>query len=619
MVCMVMFFYFSKRTLQTLSDNVYRYLLIAVAVCVSLDITSVIAINLNSILPPFLIDLINKAYVISICTVAFSTRIYVLRSITHKKLSLNQKIGHFIPLAIDIVLSLLLPIYYYIGDGKLYSYGTVIYITYITVAIYLLTSVYYIVRRRKEINSHDFRAISFLLTSWIITALLQFIKNEWLLVGFAMSAAMVFMYFCLENPAQNIDGLTGLFNQTAFYQYIESLCYEKRNFVLILLNIEDMRFINETFGIHNTDVFLQDIAKYLDSGLGGKVFRDSGSRFSLVFEENISEASKKTVSIRERFEKPWEIANLEYYATVCIVEMEAALGDFIPEKVVELGRYFVSKAKKAGKGIYLKVSEDDITEKEKNSLVEKCLKRAIEKKDIQVYYQPIYSMEEGRYVSAEALTRIVDENGEFIKPDLFIQVAEQNGMILELGMLIFEEVCQFIHTNRLKERGLRYIEINLSVVQCMREKLAEELLAVMEQYNIEPEFINLEITETAAANSDLNLKRNMERLIEKGVTFALDDYGTGYSNLSYLIDYPVKLIKIDKSIVQSCLEMEKVGIAMESTILMIKKLNLKVVAEGVETKEQLERMNQLGIDFIQGFYFSKPLEKENFLKELKES
>lgn len=617
MVIMIMFFYFSNKTLQMSSERVFRYLLVAVAICVTLDILSVIAINYMSVLPRLVVDTISKAYVVSVCFVAFFTHTYVFLSTNRKKLTLKQKIYSLAPACIGSLLIIILPIKYFTGNNQVYTYGIVINTTYMVVACYLLIGIIHTIKNHKKLKKHDLYAICYLYASWIVPAAIQFFKNEWLLVGFAMSAAMVFMYFCLENPSHNLDSRTGLFNQAAYCQYVEGLCYENQDFTLVMLSIDQMKFITETFGFHNVDVFVQDITQFLWDISSVKIFRNFDSKFTLVF-SNEQEAAGFISDVKRRFSEPWQISNMQFNATVSLVEMQGSSCDLIPEKIIEFSRYFISTVSQNGSGCYIKVTRSRIQEREQNSLVEMAIRRAIEHKMVQIHYQPIYSIKEKRYVSAEALARITDENGKYISPDIFIRVAEQKGMILQLGKLIFEEVCKFISSSSLDEKGIEYIDINLSVVQCMQDRLADELLEIMDLYNIPPDFINLEITETAAVNSRTTLLENMNKLIEKGVTFSLDDYGTGYSNLAYIVDLPVKIIKIDKSIVQSYCEIEKVKIAMVSTIHMLKKLNLRIVIEGVETEEQMKEMYFLEVDYIQGYYFSKPLKDVEFIKTLAE-
>ena len=187
-------------------------------------------------------------------------------------------------------------------------------------------------------------------------------------------------------------------------------------------------------------------------------------------------------------------------------------------------------------------------------------------------------------------------------------------MILELGMIVFEQVCQFMKEQSLLEKGIRYVEVNLSVVQCMQEDLHQELMAVMQKYDIPPEAINLEITETAAVNSEKTLLSNMEALIAEGVTFSLDDYGSGYSNLSYVVGLPVDIVKLDKTLIWSSFDSQEADVAMQFAISMIKSLGMSVLAEGVENVQQYRRMEALGVDYIQGYIFSRPLPKEEFVR-----
>ena len=186
------------------------------------------------------------------------------------------------------------------------------------------------------------------------------------------------------------------------------------------------------------------------------------------------------------------------------------------------------------------------------------------------------------------------------------------GRIVELGRIVFEKVCKFIDDNDMEELGLDYIEVNLSTVQCMQENLAKTYIDIMEKYQINPKYINLEITETAQSTRSTLLK-NMEKLNKYGVSFSLDDFGTGNSNLNYVIEMPVKIVKFDKNMVNSYFENRIASFVMNSAIDMIKGLGHKIVLEGIETKEQIERVKNLKVDYIQGYYYSKPIDVNSFI------
>jgi EAL domain-containing protein (putative c-di-GMP-specific phosphodiesterase class I) len=164
---------------------------------------------------------------------------------------------------------------------------------------------------------------------------------------------------------------------------------------------------------------------------------------------------------------------------------------------------------------------------------------------------------------------------------------------------------------------VEYIEVNLSVVQCENKALANMYIDIMKKYDVNPSFINLEITESASIIMKKTLIENMMALIDYGVTFSLDDFGNGESNLNYIVDMPVHIVKFDKDMTQAYFENEKAKYVLQAATDMIQGLELKIVAEGVETAEQLIELERLGIDYIQGYYFSKPVEERQYIEFLK--
>ena len=196
-------------------------------------------------------------------------------------------------------------------------------------------------------------------------------------------------------------------------------------------------------------------------------------------------------------------------------------------------------------------------------------------------------------------------------------MAEKSGAIHKIGMYVLEEVCRFISSDEFKKLNIDYIEINLSVAQCMQNNLSKNILDMLNRYNVSVNQINLEITESASMKSKEVLLDNMKRLIEYGVNFSLDDFGTGQSNLNYIVDMPVDIVKFDKGMIDAYFDNNKAKYVMDAAMHMIHGMGLKIVSEGIETDEQFDRMEDLGISYIQGYYFSKPLEKKEFLEYIK--
>ncbi len=244
--------------------------------------------------------------------------------------------------------------------------------------------------------------------------------------------------------------------------------------------------------------------------------------------------------------------------------------------------------------------------------------RALANHYFSVFYQPIFDTKTGKYGSAEALIRLRDPKYGYISPQLFIPLAEKSGAIHAIGSFVLEEVVKFIASDDFKQLGVDYIEINLSVMQCLRSNLADEIIDLVSKYNVSPSKINLEITETASGYSQSKLNTNIAKLTQYGFTVSLDDFGTGYSNLMRIAQLPLSIVKLDRAFVI----MEESGghhVIIKNLIKMLKDMDLRVLVEGVETEEMAESFMQMGVDEIQGFYYSRPLTKSAYIRFLKEN
>ena len=183
-------------------------------------------------------------------------------------------------------------------------------------------------------------------------------------------------------------------------------------------------------------------------------------------------------------------------------------------------------------------------------------------------------------------------------------------------MRVFEKVCRFMAESKVREHGLDQVEVNISAAQFDHDNPSKFVMHYMEKYGIDPKWINLEITETAAAKNRDIMLLNMNRLIEKGVSFSLDDFGTGRSNLDYFVNMPVRNIKFDYSFTRGYFDNEKTRHVLSGMADIMHKMEMSVVSEGIETEEQMKVMKEMGVEYIQGFYFSKPVPEEQFLEFL---
>jgi EAL domain-containing protein (putative c-di-GMP-specific phosphodiesterase class I) len=264
----------------------------------------------------------------------------------------------------------------------------------------------------------------------------------------------------------------------------------------------------------------------------------------------------------------------------------------------------------------VRLADLGLTNKRREAEIELAIKRAIAHDGFQIFLQPIFSVPEQRIVSAEALLRLIDDRLGPIPPAEFIPIAERNGSILEIGSFLIDWVCAFLNDYNLEQRGIQFLEINLSIAQCIRHDLCEHIAEICKRNLIRPEQLCFEVTETTAATSPEILTANLKSLSRSGYVFALDDYGTGYSNINHLLELPFSFAKLDRSIVAARFTSVKGRIMLESIIDMLKKMDMKIIAEGVETGDQARVLTDLGCDLLQGYYFSRPVPSEDFLRLL---
>ena len=336
----------------------------------------------------------------------------------------------------------------------------------------------------------------------------------------------------------------------------------------------------------------------------GDVFRRTDNDFVVVFEDEEKIEPAFSIMGDALYEKTGGAAHISY-----VIVNDTSLF----ESAEEFFRVTFMLHDNMEDKTFVAVTDEAVEAIRKKKRMREFVEDALKDDRVEVYYQPMYDVARNRFISAEALVRIRDENGGIVMPGDFIPVAEESGLIVPLGKRIFELVCRFVSTGELKRAGLENIEINLSIVQIEQENLSASLLEIMEKHSVDPKMIILEITETASSKTKHMLKKNMKRLIANGVSFALDDFGTGRSNLDYFVEMSVSVIKFDYLFTQSYFTSRKARHVMESVVSMVHRMGLKLVSEGVETKEQFEAMKQLGVHLIQGFYFSKPLPKHEFI------
>ncbi len=598
----ILYFYFYHKKVKMKTERAFFKLFIAVFMSVCFDIASIWGIVHADIIPQIVREILCKLYVMSLMTAVHAALIYVCVDVyTDAKMFRRVRIvfGTILAAAFICIAALPMKYFYYRESEDVYTGGASAYSGYIFGAVFLFAIIYHIVFKSQKMNCRRRNAIGVWLIIWCVATTLQFFVKEWLLFSFAATLGIVIVYLLLENPEMNLDRNTGAFNQIALLQYVPQLFNEGKKFAALELVVES-----------GMDSAAQEICEFLLTIKGAKSFRYSTNNVMMLFEDDRDVLKEKT-RITERFERGFGKDNNNimrpYWYYMPDSGVVRTSKDFL--NIIKFAHHNVLDKTNTDITVIDQAMADNMYRRER---ITKLLDQAIKEDKIEVFYQPIYSTVEKRFLSAEALVRIRDENEEIILPSRFIDIAEKNGMILKLGEMVFEKVCRFVSNPKFEDLGLKHIEINLSIAQCVQRSLAVDYILVMNKYNVDPSRINLEITETASAGAKMILLENMRILKENGVKFSLDDFGTGNSNLNYIVEMPVDILKFDMGMTKSYFEDDKAHYVMDATINMVQGMGTQIVFEGVETEEQLAESERLGIEYIQGFYFAKPMPEDEF-------
>jgi diguanylate cyclase (GGDEF)-like protein/PAS domain S-box-containing protein len=423
------------------------------------------------------------------------------------------------------------------------------------------------------------------------------------------------------------DSLTGLPNRSLFTEFLNKAISdepEASQFAVFFLDLDRFKVINDGLGHLAGDKLLKNIAERLRNSVrdGDKVARFGGDEFTILAKiSSTEEVILLANRLQTELSKPVTFDGQEVFTSASIGITLSDGGKRRPQDLLRDADTAMYQAKANGKARF-EIFEHDMNENSFNLLQkENDLRRALERKEFRVFYQPIYNLQTQEIVEFEALIRWIHPEKGIVSPTDFIPIAEETGLIIPIGRWVLEESCrQMAHWQkqfpRFSELG---ISVNLSTKQLMQPHLAKDVYQILSETGLRAESLKLEVTESSVmqnADTALKIMKDFEAL---GVRISSDDFGTGYSSLSYLNRFPFDNLKIDRSFIGRIDEDSKSEEIVRAILRLAENLNLEVVAEGIETETQLQRLIEFGCTFGQGFYFSEPIPSKNVEKMLTEN
>lgn len=419
----------------------------------------------------------------------------------------------------------------------------------------------------------------------------------------------------IEYQAHN-DFLTGLYNRMKCEVDLRKVIRrtEKAGLkgAVLFIDLDDFKHINDGLGHQYGDILLQQIAAGLTGipGIRGHCYRMGGDEFIIIIgPELYDELGKMVANIKTLFNKPWYLMETEYFCTMSMGIAVFPDNSVDVHEITRMADVAMYEAKRSGKNGYAYYSSEVENSTAKRLDIENNMRQAVSTgiDEFVVFYQPVVNVNTQMCTSCEALVRWDSKALGFMGPGEFIPLAEYLGLITSIGDYVLEEACRRCKLWNDNGHPDFYINVNLSVVQLLQKNVVENIKRILDKTGVNPKNIVLEITESFAINDMQRVMDIITGLKKLGPRIALDDFGTGYSSLNYIKQLPLDIIKVDKTFIDDIIEDDYAQAFVKLIVDLSKTIGTKIVVEGVEHKEQFELLKSLGVDYIQGYYFGKPV------------
>lgn len=494
-----------------------------------------------------------------------------------------------------------------------YLYGPWYLLIYGHTMLFVVAAIWNCVFHAMEYRQSELYAVwEFVIVGFVCTAI-QSVYHQFLLTEFGMAIGIVIVFWTIYNPQTVADSLTGVFAKGYLNQWVPEQVRRGKQFHVLQISMWKLKQVNKLYGNSAGDQILIQVAEELKTiNEENYIFRIHGNQF-LLFAMTKDDYRENKKEILQLFKTPFQVGEeiIDFSATICGIMDAQELVD--TDMLLAYLEYLILLKPKGDKTTLIENSEETRKGFLYEQRVKKYMSIAIEEDLFEVYYQPLYSIKDGHYASMEALSRLKHPTLGMIPPDIFINLAEKNGQIIQLGKMQFRRVCAFMksHTALMKQIGS--VKFNLSPLELLKTGYSQELIKIIKEFELPYEWFQFEITETVATEYSEELYQTIKDFRAAGIEICLDDFGSGYANLNTILKLPFSTVKLDRSMLRGICDDEQIALLYKNIVSIMQNLGHKVVAEGVETKQEVSLLKEWGVDLIQGYYYTKPLSRDDLL------
>lgn len=608
-------FYFSRPRLPVRANRTFVVMLLAELLVMASDIVSTMIDENFTQYPVGVVYAANILYF-----VLYLTRIYWYYRFALQTVSAGVGSRVFaerileLPYVLIVALCISSPL-----TGAFFSVGPQGYVRgpfyemlYVAAAFYIFVSLVFTIGYAKSLRRADITGLVGYNVVLIVGNVIRFAFPKVLVMDTFCTIAIMVIFLGFTNPELFLFEQGYAFNGHALRVLLGERIITEDYYVLGIA-LQNYNHERGLLGGANMDAAIFEINRWLmDAYPDCVTFYLGVGRFAVVGRQNIN-WQQVAEHLRDRFDHPWSVPSAEVVLHAGLVSASVDSGLKTADEIANMLIIALETAQQdAGLAAGMTTETLSLKEVDRQVGVLRALELAIEKREVEVFLQPVYQSSTHRMVAAEALARIRDEDGRIISPALFIPVAERTGYINQLGDQVLEKACEFYATHDAASLGLEWINVNISPIQCLRQDLTERMLGILGRYGIPVERIHLEVTEESIVDYAL-LQRQLMALRDAGFEFSLDDYGSGYSNLTRVREYPFANIKLDMSVVWDYFN-ERDNL-LPAVVRGFRDTGYTITAEGIENEEMAQALVEIGSDYLQGYYFSKPLDLDAFMRE----
>lgn len=625
-IILIIIWVYSRKgsSLPTLKNQLFQSCFLVTFCAMATNILSTVLLEYLDFCPIFITEVITTAYFIFTPLMGMVYFLYSSSVIYDDEHLLKVMFVGSIPgiLYVFLVLSnSFTNLLFSLDSINGYVRGPLISTTYIIFYIYCLISVLLVIINKHKVDYHIYKILAVFPMIAVIVIVVQQLYPSIILSGTAATMALLIIYLHLQNKQITIDSLTNLPNRSELFSMMEILIHKNNDipFILMVISLRDFKRINETFGQLKGDEFLKLISSYLCSITNPlSVYRFSGDEFAILIQSNYHDETNNIVKeLNKRMTHSWKLQDCRVHLSTAVGVASYPYSAITAERLITAVEYAVMQTKSnPQKNIYY-CDLDMMNAISRREDILQILKDKLADQSFELYYQPIIDMETERFSFAESLLRIPESPLGPLYPDEFIPIAEESGLIIEMTYQIIDKVCQFINLLIEENIELTSVHINFSASQFNEDNLVEKVTEIIERNHTPFSKIKIEFTESTIAKNLQLVTDFANEIAKKEIRMGLDDFGTGYSNISTVFNIPFGTIKLDKSLIWSAIEHPKSAIIVKNLTRSFQELGLSVVAEGVETDEHVQLIKDCHIDYVQGFYYAKPMDQEKTIEFLK--